>query len=293
MLKRNRLLQPTTQQGVDPDDMVIDGSIATSTHPIAQWWGELDFSHQSTLAWCFGSLYLKLIRNEKEWRIEYHRPQHQHESQQDWHRLSPDDLLPSPLAFERYMFNQTGERFYLMPRLADRSVVIKPVKPIFIPAAQRTTLFISTPLWICGLIDLNSPALFDFPVIRPKDTWFGLSKMQGQLCYATPVDGTTDLTTLTPRAFRAVTPIHFYNDSHQQMRLERINVPVHSLPLFYGQTSGRLWTSEIKVYQESIDRPPRIRIETRTPPIAGEVVFVQPARTESSGFITNMFESLF
>ncbi len=42
-----------------------------------------------------------------------------------------------------------------MPRLADRSVVIKPIDPIYIPAGQRGTLYISTPLWIAGLVEVS------------------------------------------------------------------------------------------------------------------------------------------
>ncbi|TXJ08400.1 MAG: hypothetical protein E6Q25_05735 [Acinetobacter sp.] len=267
-------------------------SIEHSKAPL-KWWGELHFSLNQAYSWQFGSLYFRLIRNAKEWRIEYHRPLHQHEGQQDWKILDNAMAFPQPSKFERYMFNQTGEQFFLMPRLADRSVVIKPVQPIYIPAGQRTSLFISTPLWICGFIDNQRTPLFDFPVIQPKDTWFGIDRMMGQVCYATPVDGRTELNLLRPRAFRAITPIHFYNDSHQQMRLERINVPVPSLPLFHSEDTGRLWTSEINVFQETLGRPPRIRIETRTPPMAGQVTFVQPARIESAGFITNMFESLF
>ena len=266
---------------------------AQTQHAKIKWWGEFNFKLHQAYSWRFGSLYFRLIRDEKEWRIEYHRPLNQHEAQQDWQRLDPDELFPAPIRYERYMFNQTHDSFFLMPRMADRSVVIKPVQPIFIPAGQRSSLFISTPLWLSGYVQSQREALFDVPIIRPKDTWFGLDKTQGQLCYSTLVDGSTDLNLLTPRAFRAVTPIHFYNDTNQQMRLERINVPVHSLPLFYSAETNRLWTSEIKVFQDSIDRPSRIRIESRTPPMAGKVVFVQPPRTDSGGFITNMFESLF
>lgn len=255
-----------------------------------KWWGELKFSLHQAHSWRLGSLYFRIIRHEKEWRIEHHRPASQHESQQDWQILDPDELFPAPIHFERYMFNQTHETFFLMPRLADRSVVIKPVQPIYIPSGQKSTLYISTPLWICGFVQSQKEPLFDFPILRPKDTWFGSDKMQGQLCYATPVDGSTDLNLLTPRAFRAVTPIQFFNDSHQQMRLERINVPVPSLPLFHSPETQRLWTSEIKVFQDSIDRPPRIRIESRTPDIAGQVTFVQPSRIDS-GFIPNMFDA--
>lgn len=44
-----------------------------------------------------------------------------------------------------------------------------------------------------------------------------------------------------------------------------MNVPVTALPLFYSESTGRLWTSQIKVYYEGSDRPARIRIETVLP----------------------------
>jgi hypothetical protein len=38
--------------------------------------------------------------------------------------------------------------------------------------------------------------LFDIPVIQPKDTWFGKDPRTGEICYATSVDGRTDLNLL-------------------------------------------------------------------------------------------------
>lgn len=67
-----------------------------------------------------------------------------------------------------------------MPRLADRSVVIKPVDPIYIPAGQRGTLYISTPLWIAGFVEGQREPIFDLPVILPKDTWFGPNHRSGK-----------------------------------------------------------------------------------------------------------------
>ncbi len=71
-----------------------------------------------------------------------------------------------------------------------------------------------------------------------------------------------------------------------------MNVPVTALPLFYSESTGRLWTSQIKVIHESSDRQPRIRIENRTPPLAGEVTYVHPARNPG-GALFNMFDSFF
>ena len=171
-------------------------------------------------------------------------------------------------------------------------MVIKPVDPIYIPAGQRGTLYISTPLWIAGLVDGISEPLFEVPVIQPKDTWFGKDAQHGEICYATSVDGRTDLNLLKPRAFRAVTPIEFHNISQHQLRFDRMNVPVPALPLFYSEETGRLWTSQIKVYYEGADQPARIRIENKTPTQAGAVTYVHPPRAPG-GNLFNMFDSFF
>jgi len=71
-----------------------------------------------------------------------------------------------------------------------------------------------------------------------------------------------------------------------------MNVPVSALPLFYSESTGRLWTSQIKVLHEGLDKPPRIRIENRTPPHAGEVMYVHPPREQASALF-NMFDSFF
>ena len=65
-----------------------------------------------------------------------------------------------------------------------------------------------------------------------------------------------------------------------------------ALPLFFSESTGRLWTSQIKVMHEGLDRPLRIRIENRTPPHAGEVTYLQPPR-ETAGALFNMFDSFF
>lgn len=258
-----------------------------------RWWGEQKFELSESKAWQFGSLLFRLTRGINEWRLEYYRPQYQHDYEQQWQRIAdPHFAFPQGAKIERYMFRNTHNEFQLMPRLADRSVVIKPVDPIYIPAGERGTLYISTPLWIAGFVENQREPIFDLPVIRPKDTWFGPDHRTGEMCYATAVDGRTDLNLLKPRAFRAVTPVEFHNTSSQQLRFDRMNVPVSALPLFYSEGTNRLWTSQIKVIHEGSDRPPRIRLENRTPPLAGEVTYVHPPRSPG-GALFNMFDSFF
>ncbi len=258
-----------------------------------RWWGEQKFEINQSKAWQLGSLLFRLTRGIQEWRLEYYRPVVQYDYEQQWHQIDdPNFAFPPPVNIERYMFKSTQNKLQLMPRLANRSVVIKPVDPIYIPAGQRGTLYISTPLWIAGFIEGQREPIFDLPVILPKDTWFGPNHRSGEICYATAVDGRTELKQLHPRAFRAVTPIEFHNTSNQQLRFDRMNVPVPALPLFYSESTGRLWTSQIRVLHESSDRPPRIRVENRTPPNAGEVAYLHPPR-DPAGALFNMFDSFF
>ncbi len=261
--------------------------------PKQKWWGEHHFELNRPQSWQFGSLLFRLTRGLQEWRLESHRPDVQFDYEQQWHRIEdPEFAFPPPVHIERYMFKNTSENIQIMPRLANRSVVIRPVDPIYIPAGQRGTLYISTPLWVAGFVEGQKDPLFDIPVILPKDTWFGPNKRTGAVCYATAVDGRTELHQLKVRAFRAITPIEFHNTSHEQLRFDRMNVPIPALPLFYSESTGRLWTSQIKVLHEGADRTPRIRIENRTPPHAGEVMYVHPPR-EPGGALFNMFDSLF
>ncbi len=265
----------------------------SSSQSNTQWWGEYEFELGQARAWQFGSLLLRITRGLQEWRLEYHRPQVQYDYEQQWHTIDdPAFAFPHPVHVERYMFKHTQNTLQLMPRLANRSVVIKPVDPIYIPAGQRGTLYISTPLWIAGFVEGQREPLFDLPVILPKDTWFGPNPRLGEIAYATAVDGRTELKQLKVRAFRAVTPIEFFNSSNQQLRFDRMNVPVTALPLFFSDATERLWTSQIRVNHEGLDRPPRIRIENRTPPHAGAVTAIHTPR-ESGSVLFNMFDSFF
>ncbi len=264
-----------------------------SSSIIKPWWGIHHFELQKAQAWQLGSLLLRLSRGEHEWRLEYHRSNAENDADQEWKMLQDTQFaMPASAQIERYMFVQTHGELRLMPRLADRSVVIKPVAPIYIPAGQKGILYISTPLWLAGYVKHLKNPFFELPIIQPKDTWFGSNTRMGEIGYATTVDGRTDLNLLEPHAFRAVTPIEVINDSDHQFRFERMNIPVPALPLFYSKSTGRLWTSKIRVNYDNAQHPPRVRIESRTATIAGEVTHLHAPRNPT-GVLVNMFDSFF
>jgi hypothetical protein len=60
----------------------------------------------------------------------------QHDYEQQWHELKIHILQCHNLQKLNAICFITPTNFQLMPRLADRSVVIKPVDPIYIPAGN-------------------------------------------------------------------------------------------------------------------------------------------------------------
>lgn len=125
--------------------------------------------------------------------------------------------------------------------------------------------FILVPLWIAGLVESQHEPLFEIPVIQPKDTWFGPNAQQGEICYATSVDGRTDLNLLTPRAFRAVTPIDFHNTSNHQLRFDRMNVPVTALPLFIVKVQDAYGHHKSKSTMKALTAQPVFVLKTVLP----------------------------
>ncbi len=84
----------------------------------------------------------RLTRGIKNGVSEYYRPTLQDDNEQDWHIITDANFgFPHSVQVERYMFRKkTNPKFLLMPRLADRSVVIKPVdQSIFQQVNEDTT----------------------------------------------------------------------------------------------------------------------------------------------------------
>lgn len=257
------------------------------------WWGNIPFALDEIRRWRLGGLTLQIQRASQEWLISHHRHPKQHEDEHDWQILDnlSEMIMPAKSVSQRYLFNQTQHHLTLKPQLADRSVVIKPITPLFIAPNQQSTLFVSTPLWL-NIFSQENSLLLDTPVIRPSDTWFGGSPIRGELCYATKVFARLELEQLPIRAFRAVTPIHITNHHTQSMPIERINIPAPLLSLYVGE-DGRLWTPTLEVEQLNTGRAPKIHLSKQLYNRAGKVTLLNPARKNTPDNIINLFEHFF
>jgi hypothetical protein len=153
--------------------------------------------------------------------------------------------------------------FLLRPKLADRAMVVRPDVPFRVMAGRDIDVFVSTPLWLSiVLAPPRDPGradavgfgtggeagreLFELPVTRPSDTWFGPSTIEGELAYLSKTAARLDLADVPLRHGRAVTRIRVKNRTSESLTLERVLLPAPEMQLFMD-ASGRMWTQSMDV----------------------------------------------
>lgn len=260
----------------------------------AVWWGRFDFELGSSRQWDMAGLELAIARQTQEWHLWSRRATAQSEENDDWQQRDANVLAENAEArFTRYVFRQTAPQLELLPRMADRSIVVRPISPLFVPANQETTFLVSTPLWVAGYAEGVVAPLFDLPVIVPRDTWFGPTPVRGELCYSTKITGRTTLAQVPPRPFRAVTPVHVRNHGNESLPIERINIPAPFLPV-YAAESGRLWTPALTVTRDAHSPSLHVHIDKGIATEAGHVIQLTPARRgEDEHALIRVFDNFF
>ncbi len=257
------------------------------------WWGEFSFSDGQALRWRIGPLSIHIQRLSREWRLGYKRCDTVGDCAVDVERACPADPAVVPDIQNRFVFRRTTDTLWLMPTLADRSVVARPVSPFYVPPGEETVLFVSSPLWVQTCANYNRQLLESVPIVRPSDTWFGPSTREGELCYASTTHCRLTLEELPIRPHRAVTPVQIINRATESLLVERINLPVIYLSL-YSADPGQLWTDMVTITREALDENASLRLHKRPPPQAGEATLLcEPQMHADKGILSRAFSALF
>jgi len=209
------------------------------------WWGAFSVPENQSGRWCIGPAILTISHLKNEWTVACDTAQ---EAAENFVEIAlgieqPEETGPKAQV-ARFCLSHAGNTLVLTPALADRSVVIRTEKPLHVLPAQEVKLYVSSPLWV--RIETVDPRLImqDIPVIRPSDTWFGTSTIEGELCYANRVYGRLSIEEIIYRPHRAITPVLLRNHGKEPLLLERLNLPVPYLSL-YESGEGYLWTQSI------------------------------------------------
>lgn len=263
-------------------------SAETATHPA--WWGPFELVTPQCGLWRIGPLDLWLLCGDHEWHLVADRPRDAQDATLE--QLVPAGLEPPETAAERARFaglnTATGE---MRPALADRPVVSRPEQSFYVPGGAGVTLYVSTPVWL--QLYHTGKLLYEMPIHRPSDTWFGPRTIEGELCYASRSHCRLTLGDVPWRPHRAVTPVQVRNEATEPLFLERLNLPVPRLSL-YADSRNQLWTQTV----ELIHRPDRalaeVRIGEGAPDLASAgALIAAPRQTGTRHFMARAFSALF
>lgn len=207
----------------------------------------------------------------------------------DYHYDSAQSGVPMASATEslRFLLSDTKHGVHIEPQLADRTVVVRPMVPTELLPKQHAVLFISTVLW--ARVAFGEQTLAELPSVRLSDTWVGANTRYGELCYASQTRALLSLDNVPYSVFRAITPISIDNQGEENVRLERINVPVPNLTLYCD--GERFWTSALRVRLEKNLSTASIQIEAS--PRKDTFLVAPPRRPIRDGVLDRAVDLLF
>lgn len=257
------------------------------------WWGDYNLSLEDSLLWTIGPFSIQILRREKEWLI-WHRQQNIDETEEDTWSLEKNACMNNEEGeIKRYVFSRTEENLLVMPRLADRPVVVKAVKPLHILAEQQVDMYVSTPLWFSASVHSRGTELQEIPIVRPSDTWFGPSTMKGELCYASTTHGRLSLTDLPLRLHRAISPVKIKNQTDKPLLLTQLSLPTPYLSLF-DTAGGGLWTESITLLNDDDSDLAKVSFADSPPLLhASAKKIVKARQKKESNMLLHTFSTLF
>lgn len=238
--------------------------MSASNNNDQNWWGNFQFTTGQINRWDFASLDIGIQHLEKEWCIWHeHDPAFTREDSQRPLIICNDDTAQRPEKFKRFVFTQTRDTLEISPHLPDRNIVAKPINPITLMPSQEVTLFVGAMLWFTVKTKSSEEPLFEVPIRQLSDTWFGPSPRLGELCYASKTHAYLDPNALSHRAYRAIVPVTIRNENNKDaLTIEKINVPVTILDLYYEPEKHQFWTNSIHLLKEAGSSHVQIKVDS-------------------------------
>jgi hypothetical protein len=259
------------------------------------WWGRFSVNEEQTIQWNIGPLKLAVQRLPHEWQIAYERDETLTEEANGWQldRTAPDVNSLGYAHTERHTFDQTSPILWVLPALADRPVVTRPLAPFYVTAGEETVMFVSSPLWVRIQVDDPPKTLQEIPIRRPSDTWFGPSTMEGELCYASRTHGRLNFENVSLQSHRAITQVIIRNRANDTLLVERLNLPVPYLSLF-ETSEGLLWTESVTMVRSRETGMANFDIGGSPPAQASQVKLVsEPRQIPGQNMVIRAFGVLF
>lgn len=243
--------------------------------------------------WRIGPLSLTVARLRNEWRLGSTAGDDPLDTTLEVAAPATDDALAAAETVERFVTSGNTCRITLSPRLADRSVVVRPQIPLSVLPDDEARLFVSSPVFVAVVADGGERPLRELPTFRPSDTWFGSSTINGEVCYASRTACRLALDEVPFRPHRAVTAIRIRNRAGAPLLIERLCVPVPRLPLL-AAADGNLWTPSLTMTRsDDEDGLAELDVGKSAPREAGATERLAAARVHGEHRVLRAFNSVF
>ena len=230
---------------------------------VKNWWGDISLAIDEIKVWGLGERKIAIQRLNKEWIVWNKEVGSENSTQINISSLKTAKTL-SNIPYSRHLVSQTKDNINISPMLADRSIVARPSHALNIQPGAYVELFISSPLWFLMRLDSEATPIVDIPFLRPSDSWFGPSTMEGELCYAKYTDAKVNLDLIEKRAHRAITPVLIKNQHTETLVIERINLPAPFLSLYVDEQQC-FWTQEVEITYHSDTEKDGLKLKNSPP----------------------------
>lgn len=265
-------------------------STARKTAGARPWWQATSVSEGQSFRLTLGPLDLAVGRSGPTWLIRIERQPEEDTETRLKSRVAAG--LPEPYD-ERFVQADAAASIRLEPRLADRSIVIRPRQPIHLLPHEELTLYLSTPVNLRILAGDPPVLLREIPSVILSDTWFGPSTQEGELCYAGRTHARHRVEELPRRPHRAITPLLIRNRSETVLPLEKVSLPVPMLSL-YGAADASLWTQTVTLVRAGATDLAKVSIDPKAPDLGMPIEkLAEPRSDHSRSGLVRAFSVLF
>jgi hypothetical protein len=257
------------------------------------WWGNLQVDMGTAARLRIGPATLLIGRLESEWHIATETTGDPEDIALDIELPADDPDLLARANVRRFGVSGQARNVTLSARLADRPVVAASHKPVELPAGETLTVYVGSPVWIHVEAAEPRRELFEMPLSRPADTWFGPSPRVGELCYTSRTHYRLRLNEMSYKPHRAITSVLVENQASTPLLLESLKLPVPHLAL-YGTADGRLWTQDVTLSRDDEHELSPLRVRQGAPRQAENAVRIaEPRQPIPDNVMVRAFSSLF
>ena len=264
----------------------------------SSWWGRHTIEPNRSDLWQLGPMRVWIQHSTQEWRVAWHYGGELLDATVRSVQGARNEMPPSDAKMVNCVFGSAArEDLLFSPALPDRSVICRPLTPLFILPNEKVTLYVVNPLWL--RIEMPpaqnqaSKLIQEIPTFQLSDTWFGPMSSAGELSYASTAPAYLDLKEVPLRLHCAISAVSIRNSGHDSLRLDRIKVPLPRLSLFYSPRTG-FWTDSFSFERRDDNEMASIKLEGQPPAEASPSQFVTgPRQSSSESGVIRAFSALF